>query len=181
MIYFTSDTHYFHRNIIEYSKRPFASIEVMHEELVKRWNSVVEVTDTVYHLGDISFGREQATRELLHRLKGKIKFLHGNHDKGALILRPGDEDLGSYHELSFQNQKVILCHYPFYTWNRGHRGSWMLHGHCHGNIDKRNESTRRLDVGVDGVASYYPLSFDDVRIIMNDRDYEVVDHHIEED
>ena len=37
-IWFTSDTHFFHDKIVEYSQRPFASVEEMNEELIARWN-----------------------------------------------------------------------------------------------------------------------------------------------
>ena len=56
MVYwFTSDTHFGHKNIIEYCKRPFSSVEQMNEMLIKKWNNKVKVDDIVFHLGDFSF------------------------------------------------------------------------------------------------------------------------------
>jgi calcineurin-like phosphoesterase family protein len=176
-IFFTSDTHYWHKNIIEFSKRPYGSLEQMHAGLIKNWNEVVSHEDTVYHLGDVSFSGRGNTMMILGQLKGHIKFIRGNHDKKSFA-RPGlDEDLGTYHELTHQSKKIILCHFPLLTWNKASHGSWMLHGHCHGSLDKTNLATTRLDVGVDGIASYYPLSFDNVAAIMADRQYQVVDSH----
>lgn len=54
MIYFTSDHHFWHENIISYCKRPFASVEEMNEKMVQYWNDVVKDKDEVYYLGDFS-------------------------------------------------------------------------------------------------------------------------------
>lgn len=53
-IFFTSDTHFGHNNIIKLSNRPFSSVEEMNEGLIERWNDVVGAEDIVYHLGDFS-------------------------------------------------------------------------------------------------------------------------------
>ena len=57
MIFFTSDHHFYHSNIIKYCQRPFHSVEEMNEEMIRRWNSVVGVDDTVYYLGDFSLAK----------------------------------------------------------------------------------------------------------------------------
>jgi calcineurin-like phosphoesterase family protein len=54
----------------------------------------------------------------------------------------------------------------------------MLHGHSHGSLDEINETTTRLDVGVDArYSGYMPLSYEQIRSIMRDRKYAPVDHH----
>lgn len=67
MIYLTSDTHFSHANIIEYSKRPFANVDEMDEALVNNWNKVVTPKDIVYHLGDVIFSKNHS---ILRRLMG---------------------------------------------------------------------------------------------------------------
>ena len=56
-IWFTSDTHFFHDKVVEYSQRPFANVEEMNEEMIARWNSVVHQDGIVFHLGDFCFGK----------------------------------------------------------------------------------------------------------------------------
>lgn len=83
-IFFTSDLHFFHNNVIEFCKRPYGSVEHMNEELIKNWNTVVGERDHIYILGDISFGKDAQTQEVLDRLKGIKHLIVGNHDrKGA--------------------------------------------------------------------------------------------------
>jgi calcineurin-like phosphoesterase family protein len=180
MIFFTSDTHYWHKNIIQFSRRPFGSLEQMHAAFIRNWNEVVTHEDTVYHLGDVSFAGRGHTLMILSQLKGRIVFLPGNHDNARkMALRPGLDTVSADRilDVTYRNQKLVLSHYPLMTWEKAHHGAWMLHGHCHGSLDERNATTTRLDVGVDGVASYYPLSFDNVCAVMHDRRYEIVDQH----
>jgi calcineurin-like phosphoesterase family protein len=58
-IWFTSDTHFSHNNIIRYCNRPFSNVEEMDEVLINNWNNKVKQNDDVYHLGDIIFSRDK--------------------------------------------------------------------------------------------------------------------------
>ena len=44
-IFFTSDLHLGHENIIRFCDRPFANANAMNEALVERWNAVVKDND----------------------------------------------------------------------------------------------------------------------------------------
>lgn len=168
MIYFTSDTHFSHANIIEYSKRPYKDVKEMDEALVKNWNDTVTPKDTVYHLGDVIFSKDHS---ILERLNGTINFLYGNHDKGA------SWDSLDYEEIKYNGTLFVLCHYPLLTWNKARRGSIHLHGHCHGTVNHLNTNLRRFDVGVD-VYNYRPVSIDQIiqeaeaKAIMDVREYD---------
>ena len=83
-IWFTSDTHFGHKNIIKFSERPFSDVEEMDEVMIRRWNEVVGKDDTVYHLGDFAFLSTGKLRQLISRLNGKICLVNGNHDGPAL-------------------------------------------------------------------------------------------------
>lgn len=71
-IYFTSDTHFYHKNIIAYCERPWHSVEEMNSALIKNWNKEVSKSDIVYHLGDIAFCSGDKLEAILNSLNGKI-------------------------------------------------------------------------------------------------------------
>ena len=54
MIYFTSDLHFWHKNAIIYTNRPFETVEEMNEKLIEYWNKTVHANDEVYILGDVT-------------------------------------------------------------------------------------------------------------------------------
>ena len=55
MVFFTSDLHLGHRNIIQLCNRPFSSIDEMDQRFIEKWNEKVTDADTVYILGDLMF------------------------------------------------------------------------------------------------------------------------------
>ena len=100
MIYLVSDTHFYHKNIIEYCHRPFKHIGEMNQTLISNWNSVVCPDDEVFHLGDFTMAHfvegkwesyKQAyirtCRELLAQLNGHKTLILGNHDAKARVSR----------------------------------------------------------------------------------------------
>lgn len=158
MIYFTSDWHLGHKNIIKHSKRPFSDMDEMHRELIRRYKAVVTDKDDVWFLGDIGFWRFERTEDLIGRLPGRKHLIYGNHDKADRAKLAGlFLSVQDYKELKVTNDDLfILMHYPLEFWNKGHYGSTHLHGHCHGSLPF-DKGKRRLDVGVD-VHNYTPIS-----------------------
>lgn len=177
-ILFTSDSHFGHANIIKYCSRPFAHLTEMHEALIERWNKKVQPGDVVYHIGDFALRIDVPEVEgILRRLNGEKHLILGNHDlknKGVLRARGFVEQV-SYKEIKIGDQKIVMCHYPFLTWNKSHHGSFSLHGHCHGTLP-RDMSARRLDVGVD-CWNYEPLSYDEIVAEMAKVTWKPIDHH----
>jgi calcineurin-like phosphoesterase family protein len=183
MIWFTSDTHFFHENIIEYSKRPFGSLEEMHETMIHNWNERVQKGDTVYHLGDfaLTWKKTDADRVagVLDRLNGQKWLIIGNHDRDEVIKQPHWVKATPYHEIKadlggLHKQRVVLCHYAMRTWNQQGRGAWMLHGHSHGTLP--DIGGHIIDVGVDP-QGMRPISIEEVQNIMECRDIVAEDHH----
>ena len=41
-VFFTSDTHFDHFNIIEYCDRPFTNVKAMNEHIITNWNKTVK-------------------------------------------------------------------------------------------------------------------------------------------
>src|SRR3989338_7339090 len=81
-VFFISDLHLDHKNIIKYTKRPFENVHEMNNVLVNNWNSTVKPNDTVYFLGDMVFGRGcRPATHWLKQLNGKIIFIEGNHEE----------------------------------------------------------------------------------------------------
>lgn len=143
--FYISDTHFDHEKIIKLTKRPFANVDEMNAEMVKRWNNVVGDDDVVYHLGDFAwkFDRFAFWRS---QLNGKIAFLTGNHDPAP----PGTAD--DYAELQDGPFKLVLFHYPIVEWNGFHKGAFHFYGHVHGSpLDYMplNWRARAFDVGVE--------------------------------
>ena len=171
-IFFTSDPHYNHKNIITYCNRPFASVSEMNESLINRWNSVVSHEDTTYVIGDFAFDKNPS--KFLCRLNGTKVLIKGNHDK-----RPYREDgwdaIHDYLEITHKGKHIVMCHYSMRVWNKSHRGSWMLYGHSHGTLPD-DPYSNSIDVGVD-CHNYTPISFDDVERIMKKKKWKPVDHH----
>ena len=71
-IWFTSDTHFGHGNIIKSCNRPFASIEEMDQTIIENWNKLIKPQDEVFHLGDFSYGDASSIESVLKKLNGKI-------------------------------------------------------------------------------------------------------------
>ena len=182
-IWFTSDNHWGHVNVIRYCKRPFTNVEEMNEAMIEKWNARVKPGDSVYHLGDFALVRTpQQVLGIVRRLNGQIHLIHGNHDR--FIKQKREDNYGfaqivPYKELKVGGQLIVMCHYAFMTWRSSHRGSWDLHGHSHGSL-KRDPTARRLDVGVD-CWNYAPISLDEVRVEMEKVKFSPVDHHEERD
>lgn len=195
-IFFISDLHIGHKNIIKFDGRPFTDVDEMHLEMIKRWNDVVTDDDIVYYLGDLAFCRDETTKWFIHSIKGKINFILGNHDKmkdivkfdrweniheyGTEIGIKDDDSLVSRGSGGYQ--KIIMSHYPILSWNKSHYGSWMLHGHCHGSLMKSNQDYYKrkvMDVGCN-VIDYTPISYQKVKGIMSKKLISNVDHHGDE-
>jgi len=76
-IFFTSDHHFGHTNIIKFCNRPFANVDEMNEELIRRWNEKIAPGDEVYHLGDFALITPEKLNEILDRLNGTIYLIAG--------------------------------------------------------------------------------------------------------
>lgn len=164
-IWFTSDTHFGHKNIIKYCNRPFKDTNEMDSALINNWNSVIMPSDTVYHLGDFCFGRLE---EQVRKLNGKKYLIRGNHDhnyKDKRFLEAGFEWVKDIYELKSVDPPIVLCHYAMRVWPRSFHGSWQLYGHSHGTL-KDDPNALAIDVGVD-CHGYTPISYEKVRELMS--------------
>ena len=163
MIYFSSDTHYFHARIIEYCKRPFNSVDEMNSEMIRRWNEVVKPEDTVYHLGDFALGKSEQIAPIVQSLNGKKYFVPGNHDSLGPHRDAGWISIEKNMYIEDSGYIVWLNHFPYSSeppYNPKHVRpkairNWdiALCGHVHEKwlINKYNS----INVGVDNL-DFYP-------------------------
>jgi calcineurin-like phosphoesterase family protein len=154
-ILFTSDTHFGDHRVLNLYPRPFATAAEMDEGLVERWNAVCSPDDEVWHLGDFARTGARAAA-ILPRLNGRKHLILGNNDPS--VVGEGWESVAPYAEIEREGTLLVLCHYPFRSWNGQHRGSWNLHGHSHGRLAPL---PRQWDVGVDA-NGYAPVTLDEV-------------------
>lgn len=178
MIYFTSDLHLAHQNIIEYANRPFSNTDEMDRILISNINETVGKDDTLYILGDIQFGygkfmRFYETRKSI--ICKDLRLILGNHDPREVYawMDAGFSKVGDYDEVKIGKRRIAACsHYPMMTWNHRNKGSIMLHGHIHAgrdyNIENRDNGIFRYDVGVDA-NGYRPVSLDEIVAFFNGR------------
>jgi calcineurin-like phosphoesterase family protein len=155
--FFTSDTHFSDHRTLNIQKRPFTSTSEMNDLMIRRWNEVVGPDDEVWHLGDFARRADDAAG-LLAQLAGRKHLIVGNNDPPGVQDCEGWASVGHYAELSEAGVPLVLCHYPFRTWNGQHRGALNLHGHSHGRL---KPMPRQHDVGVD-VRQWRPVTLPEI-------------------
>jgi calcineurin-like phosphoesterase family protein len=155
--YFIADTHFDHNNIIKYCHRPFHNVTEMNETMRHLWNNTVRQSDTVYFLGDMSFGRHSHSAGYwLNHLNGHTIFISGSHDK-----LPGGITHYSLTHRSFGGYWFLLVHDPNNRPKDWH--GWTIHGHKHNSNMKNfpfiNGNSKTINVSVE-VINYRPVSMD---------------------
>lgn len=146
MIWFMTDPHYSHKNIVQGCSewtdksgcRPFATQKEHDDWIVNSINAVVSYSDQLWCLGDWSFGGKTKIREFRDRLNvATVCLLYGNHDhhiKDGDFREFGFAVADNYVELKVGRTELVLMHYPIESWVNMERGAIHLHGHVHGNI-----------------------------------------------
>lgn len=168
MIWFTSDLHFGHKNILDYCNRPFGSVERMNEMLIHNFNQCVSNDDVTYFLGDIFFCDNELATEILAQMNGTKVLVRGNHDQSVnTMYKIGFDVVVESARLRIGKTYVNLSHYPYkrtfwnHLWKKHFdkkyrsklhfnkledNGEWLLHGHTH---DKSRLKGRMIHVGVD--------------------------------
>jgi len=174
-IWFTSDTHFGHENIIKYCNRPFKTIREMDDALISNWNECVKPDDIVWHLGDFAMMRNP--ENILRRLNGHINLVYGNHDsknRGTYETSPHLNSSQDVKLLRIGSVTIWLSHYAHARWPHAHHGALHLFGHSHGNFQGLGRS---MDVGVDPLG-FYPIHFD--AVVKKLSKLTPVEHHVED-
>lgn len=154
-VFYTSDNHFYHKNILKYCPRPWSTVEEMNEGMIQRWNSVVGPEDVVYHMGDFAFGSVEKQRAIRVRLNGHIIIIRGNHDRGHENLKAiGFEASCNSMERDDGGVRWLLIHNPY-----GVTAKHVLCGHVH---EKWARKGNVINVGVD-VRDFTPVTIEQLR------------------
>lgn len=148
----------------------FGQQDEMTAALVESINSVVKPGDDLYVLGDVSFGGLEKVSASASRLNGNKILVLGNHDHHFKKRPEVATQFAEVHHLlerKIGKQMITMCHYPISHWAWAETGSWMLHGHLHGNPS--GISGKIMDVGIDTRTDMCPYHFDEIEQFMNSR------------
>lgn len=164
----------------------------MNEALLAGINNNVGQEDTLYFLGDWSFGNPYNIYGFRKRIICQnIIFILGNHDRNIIRNKPITLQDGTtifpqdlFTEIvdtkviHINKQMIIMNHYAKRVWEDSHLGSINLYGHSHGTLPPHG---KQMDVGVDNIfkllGEYRPISYEEVLNEVNKRDVNFVDHH----
>ena len=209
-LYFTSDTHYNHKNICRgvsewkdknnnvpvNQTRDFKTLDHMNSTIVDNINNTVGENDVLVHMGDFSFGGFESIIEFRKRIMCKnIVLICGNHDKFLRENKDGVQGyfkhVSSYDQLEIRRQvkkdlverfSFICCHFPIASFDGMNKDNYHLFGHVHLNSQLKCLGNRSMDVGVDG-NNLFPYSLDDVlKLLRGQKGKSLLpfDHHVEE-
>lgn len=205
-IFFTSDTHYGHKNICRGvsnwtggldKTRDFRTIDQMNAAIINGINQTVGQDDILVHLGDWSFGGFESIQEFRDRIICKnVYLILGNHDHHIENNRGNCQDLfkGVYQYTRLVvvrpvNSRIVekfnfvLSHFPICSWHDMNKGTYHLFGHVHLPQDKKIMPGKSMDVGMDG-NDLIPYELREVVSILKDRPNKTSvipqDHHEKE-
>jgi calcineurin-like phosphoesterase family protein len=190
-LWFSSDTHYSHANILHHCNRQFLNIYEHDEVLINNHNSVVNKDDDYFFLGDFAYRcSPERVSEIINKLNGHIYVIIGNHDKPLIqavkrglltnVLNNGkltifglnsileDNTISISKMINIEGQLIFLSHYGIRSWPSSFRGSFHLFGHSHSRLPPFYKS---MDVGVDIETDthkkFFPWSYEEIKERMN--------------
>lgn len=185
-IFFWSDLHIGHKNVLEFDSRPFRDLDHMHQVLISNYNSTVPKNGVCYFLGDIGLVNGDTIKNVISQMHGTKVCVVGNHDKGHnWMYNNGFDVVLNAAVLYIAGQRVTLSHCPLRgivredttdmkgampgdNWHGESKnqaysvtdeGQFHLHGHIHSPNGGKSKKIlgRQMDVGV--VANNYrPIS-----------------------
>jgi calcineurin-like phosphoesterase family protein len=175
-LHFCADLHHGHPKIIDICKRPVTKEEHdnwLINEVINKW---VKRNHTLYLAGDVSMAKREEAEKFLDKLNGSKFLILGNHDKN-INNSTRFKQITQIKDFTYSkfglNIHIVICHFPFYSWNRKVHGSWHLYGHVHGrlaipglafDIGVDNPELRKITGGV-----YRPLNLFEIINLMNEK------------
>jgi len=160
-LYVTSDLHFNHRNVIDYSKRPFDSVEAMNAAL---WALLDQAEGDLLIVGDVMLsGRAQfleALSQWRRSFKHRLYLVVGNHDfnsnSGKLIYDHSHFDVivPFLFDLDRRDRLTLISHYPLGLYAEDLVRCDVaivnsIHGHTHQHVMPACPSVRYQNVTYD--------------------------------
>lgn len=190
-VYFTSDWHIGHKNVLKFDQRPFKDLDDMHESLIKTFNHYVPKHGITYFLGDMGLCSHGLLKSVIERLNGTKIIILGNHDGNMYSMYNAGFDVVLYKaSIMIGNHSVTMSHCPLRgvyredtsemkgakegdNWHKestyGYKFAWPdtgqfhLHGHIHSPNGGKSQKIldRQFDVGVPA-NGYKPVSISEI-------------------
>lgn len=116
-IYVIGDHHFFHNNIISYTRSQFHDVLEMNRHIIEQHNHVVGKDDIVIFLGDFSF-KNGFIQSILEQMNGHKYLIGGNHDAKNLEKNYPTLGFEGVYVTPIKIQDHYLSHEPLTEGNR---------------------------------------------------------------
>jgi len=160
-VWLWSDLHFGHKNIIDFSERPYDDVEQMNEHLVANFNDYVKEDDISIWVGDVAFGSTEFANNILDQCNGYKILIVGNHDFHKKKLR--DLNFNEVHLISHietQGVDLVLTHYPMFNLPLPYIN---VHGHIHAGGGKHDavDTIQHINVNCE-FHNYKPVNLNEI-------------------
>lgn len=154
-----SDQHFFHKNIISFSDRPYLNTQEMNETLIANYNDYVGENDVCIWGGDVGFGATGEINKLLDQCNGYKILIVGNHDfNGKKRRNLAFDETHLVYLVDYPDVSMLFTHYPMYNIPY----PWVnIHGHLHAFPDPISNHERHININCE-VQDYRPKLLDEV-------------------
>jgi calcineurin-like phosphoesterase family protein len=175
--------------------RGFNSVQEHNQFIEDSWRKKLNEESIIFLLGDTCFGYE--AEEYMNSFFTRVPFkevywLPGNHTAGWKqfleksneegLIDKGDQKIyltPNYLEMFINGHSLVASHYPIASWNGQGKGSYMVHAHVHGTLEKSELGkilyrSRTKEVSVEKCPS--PISFNEIKKSF-DQSIITFDHH----
>lgn len=177
-VFFISDTHLSHKNILRHSPQRIKAFNLIDENdienhdkhIINMFKKLTKRGDHVYIVGDFIMTNQQESLKILNDIKSNGVVLHlivGNHDKSTQKMYNMFESIDLIKNVTFKKNvfpflnddfQVVMCHYPMKSWSNKCRGSVNIYGHVHNNSPWLDDSMDlAVNVSLDANFANYEL------------------------
>lgn len=134
----TTDTHFGHRKLEEYSGRPSNF-----EDLIWKGLEKLTTTDCLIHLGDVCIGKDSEWHKKIQTLDCRLILVKGNHDgqSNSWYLEHGWDFVCDSFSMKFGGKNILFSHEP----QDIGKFDLNIHGHFHNNLHRLLEGRYVID------------------------------------